>query len=70
MAEFEKRFIGKQNAGLRALIRKTVKRAQENDNNVISAVKSLAGTVALTESGRHTLGLLVKDFIDYEKAIR
>lgn len=62
MAKFEKRFEGKDNAGLRAEIRSTAKAAADDGRDVAQAVEAIAGRVALTASGRHTLAAVAEDF--------
>lgn len=62
MAKFEKRFEGKDNAGLRAEIRSTVKAARDDGRDVPSAVESIGRRVALTASGRHTLAAVAEDY--------
>jgi len=62
MAKFEKRFEGKDNAGLRAQIRETVKAARADGRDVATAVEAIASRVALTASGRHTLAAVAEDY--------
>jgi hypothetical protein len=47
MAKFERRFAGKDNAGLRAEIRRVVKFSREQGNDVARAVESIASLVAV-----------------------
>lgn len=61
MSTFEKRFEGKNNAGLRAKIREAV-RGHETGEERATAVLSLAGTVALTASGLLTLTQVAGDY--------
>jgi hypothetical protein len=62
MAKFEKRFAGKDNAGLRAEIRNSVKAARESGDDVARAVENVGRRVALTASGRHTLAAVAEDY--------
>jgi hypothetical protein len=62
MAKFEKHFAGKDNAGLRAEIRRVVAIARENGEDVARAVESIGRRVALTASGRHTLAVVAEDY--------
>lgn len=60
---FEKRFEGKDNAGLRAKIRAAAQGATPGCAiRVKTAIESLAGTVALTASGREKLTLVADDY--------
>lgn len=62
MAKFEKRFAGKDNASLRAEIRRTAKAAKRMGQDVALAVEALGRRVALTASGRHTLSAVAEDY--------
>lgn len=62
MAKFEKRFAGKDNAGLRAEIRETAKHAVEENRNVRTAIVAIARRVALSANGRATLELVADDY--------
>lgn len=64
MTKFEKRFPGKDNAGLRAEIRSAVNAARENGEDVARAVEAVGRRVALTASGRHTLAAVAEDYAD------
>jgi hypothetical protein len=66
MAKFEKRFAGKDNAGLRAEIRRTAKAAYEEGRDVPQAVEAIQHRVALTASGRHTLAAVAEDFANQQ----
>jgi len=61
----EARFTGPDNAGLRASIRKIVASYDRGSGTSRpDAIRSLAGTVALSASGRATLDLVAADYGD------
>lgn len=66
MGKFEKRFAGKDNAGLRAEIRNVARAAREEGRDVASAVESIGRRVALTASGRHTLAAVAEDYANQQ----
>jgi len=60
-SRYEKRFEGKDNAGLRAQIREATLGTRCGAANA-AAVRALAGTVALTASGQATLEQVAADY--------
>jgi hypothetical protein len=59
---YERRFAGKDNAGLREEIRSAVQIARDNGEDVARAVEAVGRRVALTASGRHTLAAVAEDY--------
>lgn len=61
MAKYERRFAGKDNAGLRAQIRSVVTHERCGQGNA-QAVRSLASTVALSAFGKACLEDVAADY--------
>lgn len=73
MARFERRFSGKDNAGLRAEIRRVAVShgpSTHTPKELERAILAIADRVALTASGKHTLGAVAADYRELAEAER